>query len=57
MVYQGTSPDEITLVEFAKTCGFEFVTSTDSWAVIKAHWLPRQILQDSTFLVDELSQI
>lgn len=36
--YQGSSPDEITLVEYAKKRGFEFVASTDQWALIRAHW-------------------
>lgn len=33
-VYQGNSPDEITLVEFARLCGLEFFTSTDNWALL-----------------------
>ena len=33
--YQGTSPDEVTLVEFAKKCGFEFLSSSDHFAKIK----------------------
>ena len=37
-IYQGQSPDEITLVEFANKNGFEFVTSTDTWALVKQHW-------------------
>jgi len=33
-VYQCNSPDEITLVEFAALCGFQFVKSTDHEVVI-----------------------
>ena len=47
IVYQGQSPDEITLVDFAKKCGFEFVTRTDTWAVIKAHWIHPKSQYDS----------
>ena len=38
-VYQGTSPDEITLVSFAKQCGFEFRSSSDHYAKLK---IPRR---------------
>ena len=34
-IYQGQSPDEITLLEFANKNGFEFVTSTDTWALLR----------------------
>ena len=37
--YQGTSPDEITLVSFAKECGFEFRYSTDHFAKLR---IPRR---------------
>lgn len=33
--YQGTSPDEITLLEFAKQCGFEFISSSEHFAKVK----------------------
>ena len=36
IVYQGQSPDEITLVEFAKQCGFQFVTNAETWLMIQA---------------------
>ena len=34
-IYQGTSPDEITLVNFAKDCGYEFKWSSDHNAKVK----------------------
>lgn len=34
LVYQGPSPDEVTLVEFARERGFCFITSNDSMAKI-----------------------
>ena len=33
--YQGTSPDEITLVSFAKECGFEFRSGSAHFAKLK----------------------
>jgi len=35
LVYQGPSPDEVTLVEFARERGFIFVSSNDTVAKIK----------------------
>lgn len=34
LVYQGPSPDEVTLVEFARERGFSFISSNDSMAKI-----------------------
>ena len=34
-IYQGTSPDEITLVNFAKDCGYEFKSSSDHYAKVR----------------------
>jgi magnesium-transporting ATPase (P-type) len=34
LFYQGASPDEITLVDFAKTQGFEFIKSTETSSTI-----------------------
>ena len=34
-IYQGTSPDEITLVNFAKDCGYEFKSSSDHYAKLR----------------------
>lgn len=33
--YQGTSPDEITLVKFANQCGYEFRSSSDHHAKLR----------------------
>jgi len=33
--YQGPSPDEVTLVEFARERGFSFLSSNDTVVVIK----------------------
>ena len=30
LIYQGPSPDEVTLVEFARECGFAFISSNDT---------------------------
>ena len=35
LIYQGPSPDEVTLVEFARERGFSFIMSNDSVARIK----------------------
>lgn len=37
--YQGTSPDEITLVTFARALGYEFRSSSDHFAKLK---IPRR---------------
>ena len=34
-IYQSTSPDEITLVNHAKACGFEFLSSNDHRAKVR----------------------
>ena len=34
-IYQGTSPDEITLVKFAQSCGYEFRRATDHEAKVR----------------------
>lgn len=34
LVYQGPSPDEVTLVDFARDRGFIFVSSSDTMAKI-----------------------
>ena len=34
LVYQGPSPDEVTLVDFARNRGFIFVSSSDTMAKI-----------------------
>ena len=58
IVYQGQSPDEITLVEFAKTCGFEFIASTDTWAAISTVWGNNYAPGESklTYINDDISQ-
>ena len=56
IVYQGQSPDEITLVEFAKTCGFEFIASTDTWAAIQTSWDFRPGESKLTYMNDDVSQ-
>ena len=35
LLYQGPSPDEVTLVEFARSRGFAFVSSTDTVARLR----------------------
>ena len=35
MIYQGTSPDEITLVKFAQSCGYEFRRASDHEAKLR----------------------
>ena len=34
-IYQGTSPDEIALIQFAKERGFEFRSCTDHFAKLR----------------------
>ena len=34
-IYQGTSPDEIALIQFAKDRGFEFRSCTDHFAKLR----------------------
>ena len=34
LLYQGPSPDEVTLVEFARARGFSFIMSNDSYAKV-----------------------
>ena len=34
LIYQGPSPDEVTLVEFARERGFSFIMSNDSYAKV-----------------------
>ena len=44
-VYQGTSPDEITLVKFAQSCGYEFRRASDHEAKVRVP--PRKPLQNT----------
>ena len=34
LIYQGPSPDEVTLVEFARNLGYSFIMSNDSIAKV-----------------------
>ena len=44
LIYQGPSPDEVTLVEFARERGFSFIMSNDSLARMRIS----EIVSDSS---------
>lgn len=44
--YQGASPDEITLVDFARDQGFEFMEATDKIIKIKLHYESGMVKKD-----------
>jgi magnesium-transporting ATPase (P-type) len=52
--YQGTSPDEITLVKFANECGYEFRSSSDHHAKLR---IPHLVEQDDLLLNNQSSLI
>lgn len=54
LIYQGPSPDEVTLVEFARERGFSFIMSNDSVARIKVRQGTKDVKSRPS---DDLSQL
>ena len=54
LIYQGPSPDEVTLVEFARERGFSFIMSNDSIARIKVKQNIKDVKNRPS---DDLSQL